>query len=361
MIDIKKKGAILHDYMAVKEGGAQVACQLASLLDWKLITSLVSKEMNPKDDWQNLTLDTLGRDPRTRYLRPLVTLNRWRRFKSNYETLLYSGNYCSLAAPNHPNTRNIFYCHSPSRFLFDQYEHFLTEVPTIYRPIYHRFLEKYRKQYIDSINSMDTILVNSLAVQRRVSNFLGKPSTIIYPPCDVDSFSYADDEGYYLSTARLDPLKRIDLVINAFKMMPEKRLIIASDGNERKNLEHLASGSNNITFVGMISDDKLKNLISKCIATIYIPILEDFGISPVESMAAGKPVIGAAEGGLLETVVHNETGFLLPPTFIAEQICDAVNILTREASKSMREACYLRSKKFDVKTFFAQINDILNT
>ena len=84
------------------------------------------------------------------------------------------------------------------------------------------------------------------------------------------------------------------------------------DLNE-KNLERLANKAKNIKFVGIISDTHLKDLLSRCIATIYIPIDEDFGMSPVESMAAGKPVIGVAEGGLLETIVHKETGFLLQP------------------------------------------------
>ena len=182
----------------------------------------------------DLILKQLGKDYPKRLLRPLMALNRWRNFKSSYQTLIYSGNYTPLAAPNHTKVTNIFYCHSPARFLFDQADHFSTQIPLIYKSLYRLLLNFYRKQYLHSINHMDIILVNSVGVQKRVTEFLGKPSSIVYPPCNVNAFHSMPDEGYYLSTARLDPLKRVDLIIKAFINLPGKKLIVASDGPERK-------------------------------------------------------------------------------------------------------------------------------
>ena len=135
-------------------------------------------------------------------------------------------------------------------------------------------------------------------------------SIVIYPPCDTEKFSWIGQGNYYLSTARLMPYKRIDLIIKAFTKLPEIRLVIASTGPDESHLKQLAQGLKNIKFVGDISDQELKKLLGNAIATIYIPKDEDFGMSPVESMAAGKPVIGYGEGGLLETIINGEAGWL---------------------------------------------------
>lgn len=94
-------------------------------------------------------------------------------------------------------------------------------------------------------------------------------------------------------------------------------------------------------------------------ASLYVPVDEDFGMSPVESMAAGKPVIGVAEGGLLETVVPDETGVLLPPDFDADAVCAAVRAMTRERAQAMRSACEQRAQQFGTAIFLQQMSEIL--
>ena len=106
-------------------------------------------------------------------------------------------------------------------------------------------------------------------------------------------------------------------------------------------------------FAGWTSDAELLDLIGNAIATIYVPMDEDFGMSPVESMAAGKPVIGVAEGGLVETIVEGETGTLLPPGFGPQAIVEAVTALTPQRALEMRAACTARAAQFDEKAFVA--------
>jgi glycosyltransferase involved in cell wall biosynthesis len=217
----------------------------------------------------------------------------------------------------------------------------------------------YQPLYENAIRKMDLILADSKNVQNRIQKFLGLESTVLYPPCDVDKFNWMGQEGYYLSTARLTSYKRVDIIIQAFIKLPQKRLIITSTGPDEKKLKQLAEGFANIQFTGDINDNELKNLIGNSIATIYIPKDEDFGISPVESMAAGKPVIGSGEGGLLETVIHGETGWLSSPNISVEELVQMLDAANPKLAHSMRFSCEKQATGFRTELFINKIKDSL--
>ena len=158
---------------------------------------------------------------------------------------------------------------------------------------------------------------------------------------------------------RLDPLKRIDLIIQAFLQMPDKQLIVASGGPHLHYLRQLAHQAKNIRFVGWTTEEQWHQLIGQAIATLYIPKSEDFGMSVVESMAAGKPVIGVAEGGLLETILPGKTGILLDPPPNIAAICQAVNTLTPDKALTMRRACQQQAQQFSLTRFITAIRQYL--
>jgi glycosyltransferase involved in cell wall biosynthesis len=108
-----------------------------------------------------------------------------------------------------------------------------------------------------------------------------------------------------------------------------------------------------------VSDEALLDLVGNAIATIYLPRDEDFGMSPVESMAAGKPVIGVAEGGLLETIAQGETGILLPPDFSDEDLIDAVRQMTAERALAMRSSCEVRARNFTREKFVSAMREVI--
>ena len=112
-----------------------------------------------------------------------------------------------------------------------------------------------------------------------------------------------------------------------------------------ERLQNLATGYSNISFTGWCEDEQWQQLMGESIATIYIPIEEDFGMSPVESMAAGKPVIGVAEGGLLETVVNGETGVLIEDVSV-DAVAEAVRFMSKDKASTMRAACENRAQLF---------------
>ena len=207
---------------------------------------------------------------------------------------------------------------------------------------------------------MDVIVANSTNVQRRIKHYLGKDAKVVYPPADTQRFSWRGQHGYYLSTARLDRLKRVELVIRAFMQMPTKRLIVASGGSETERLRKIAVGAPNIGFTGWVSDRRLRSLLGGAIATLYVPRDEDFGMSPVESMAAGKPVIAAGSGGLQETVVDGETGTLLPADPSVDDIVEAVEELPPHRALAMRAACEARSQEFSTETFLSRMKAVID-
>jgi len=166
------------------------------------------------------------------------------------------------------------------------------------RPALQAFINYLQPRYENAITQMDTLIANSENVRRRIQYYLNQEAIVIYPPCDTARFIWRGQDNYYLSMGRLDPLKRVDLIIQAFLKMPDKRLIITSGGSELQQLKKLAKNAPHIQFTGWLDDAQLADLVGHAIATVYLAKNEDFGMSPLESMAAGKPVIGVAEGGV---------------------------------------------------------------
>ena len=161
---------------------------------------------------------------------------------------------------------------------------------------------------------MDAVFTNSTNTRDRLKYFTGYDAEIIYPPVDLSRFVPSETRGdYYYSWARLSAIKRVDKIIEAFAKMPEKKLIFSYGINdpEKEKILEIAKKYSNISAIQSPDDPELIKLISESVATIYIPVDEDFGMTPVESMACGVPVIGVNDGGLKESVLNGKTGILI--------------------------------------------------
>ncbi len=158
-------------------------------------------------------------------------------------------------------------------------------------------------------------------------------------------------ENYFLSFARLSPPKRVDMIVDAFLEMPEKNLILTYGKNDPMKDAIFAKirGRKNILALESPDDNELIDLIQWAIATIYIPVDEDFGMSPVESMACGTPVIGVNEGWLRETIVDGKTGFLID--FSPENLKKSIQNMTLEIAQSLHQECILHVNHFSLQTF----------
>ncbi|EGV15955.1 glycosyltransferase [Thiocapsa marina] len=269
--------------------------------------------------------------------------------------MVYSGSVAPLAALHSNVTRSFYYCHALPRFIYDLRDYYMRALPHWQRPLLSALIQYIQPRYEKAISRIHALIANSENVRSRILRYLGRDSVVIHPPCDTKGFTWLESGDYFLSTARLEPYKRVDLVVSAFLQMPECKLVVASGGSDESRLFRMAENAPNIRFVGWQSAGALRELIGRSRATIYIPLDEDFGMSPVESMAAGKPVIGVAEGGLLETVLPEETGFLLGPKDLEQQLMDTVRNTTPEHFQNMRSECEERAKQFSSERFVSAI------
>lgn len=347
------KSIIAHDYFAIRGGGERLVLTLAEALKAEVMFGYKTAESYETaafpDRCIDLALPSLLRRPGIRAAALAYRFRLARAQMQRYSTRIFSGVAAPFAAPERGEGKNVLYCHTPPRFLYDQKGHFADRAGS--DPIRRMALEQFQRGYEAAMERMDLVIANSQTVQSRIENYLGKPSLVVYPPCDLEVFRWIEQGDYYLSTARLTPLKRVDKIVTAFCHMPHLRLVVASSGEELKRLKALAKDAPNIVFLGWVDDSALRELIGRAIATIYVPVDEDFGMSPVESMAAGKPVIGVAEGGLRETILDGQTGTLLKPDFSAAELAHAVRELTPGKALSMRALCEERAGLFSRARF----------
>jgi glycosyltransferase involved in cell wall biosynthesis len=355
------KALVLHDSFAFKGGGERLVHTLCQGLDLDLAFGSRSDQSYDLANVPGKCIDLKLQSELWgwRTVKRVYGFRRRTRFLNHYETVIYSGQDAPLAVCNHLEGKNIYYCHTPPRSLYDLKDYRLKSLSPAQALNHRAFNLFFQPLYESALLKMDVIVANSVNIQNRVKQFLGMDSVVVHPPCDTENFHWLGQEDYYLSFARLDPLKRVDVIVKAFMQMPDKRLVVASTGPELATLKKLAEGKKNIIFAGPVDDNQLKNLVGNAIATLYIPREEDFGMSPVESMAAGKPVLGVAEGGLLETVVPGETGVLVQGNPSPEDIIDAVHELHPEQALAMRLACEQRAKQFGRELFLEKMRKLI--
>ncbi len=207
---------------------------------------------------------------------------------------------------------------------------------------------------------MDIILTNSQNTKNRIQKYLGYDAEILYPPVDTKRFIATWNKGYFLSFARLADAKRVDRIIQAFQELPEEKLVIIYGKNDpqKQKIFELAKGYSNITLLTLEDNNMLFDYVGSARATIYIPIDEDFGMIPIESMSAGKPVLWVDDGGLKETILHEKTWYLIGEQANIEDIRNAVKYLSQEKCESMKQDCENRAKEFWLDSFEAKLKEI---
>ncbi len=358
---------ILHDFISVRGGAERLILTLLDGLKQSFDVTLVSgyinydlfPELKNRKDIISLCQQTNIKGWES--LKMMWCFKRHNHLTTHYDVCIFSGIYSLAARKDILGQTHINYCHTPPRFVYDLKRYYRN----LAKPWQVPFLFLLRKivniQYERSIRKMDTILTNSLNTKKRLNDFLQVEASVLYPPVNVKRFTWQAPSNYYLSTARLESYKRVELIVEAFKRTPSKKLVLASSGHLLPKLLNATKDYSNIVVTGWLSEEKLKELLEQCIATIYIPINEDFGISPVESMAAGKPVIGVKEGGLKETVLDNKTGLLLtsPPTI--DELIKAILSLSRSKSTTMRSECEKRASLFNEENFLERMHYIIKS
>ncbi|CAM4323254.1 glycosyltransferase family 4 protein [Paenibacillus alkaliterrae] len=363
--------AIVHEWLTTYAGSERVLEQLMILypeadlfsvvdylpedrrgfiLNKKVTTSFIQKLPFAKRIFRN-------------YL-PLMPLAVEQFDLSQYDLVVSSSHAVAKGIITGPSQLHISYVHSPIRYAWDLQHQYLNETGLnrgvkgwITRGILHNI----RKWDYRTANGVDAFLANSAFIGRRIWKVYRREAQVIYPPVDVESFTYKEvKEDFYLTASRMVPYKKIDLIVEAFKQMPDKKLVVIGDGPDYDKIKALAGP--NVSLLGYQSFEVLKDHMQRAQAFVFAAE-EDFGITPVEAQACGTPVIAFGKGGALETIIGLEseqpTGVFFKEQTL-ESLVDAVNRFNRERTRISTRACRENAMRFSNERFRREIKEYIN-
>ncbi|KIZ33139.1 glycosyl transferase family 1, partial [Raoultella ornithinolytica] len=222
---------------------------------------------------------------------------------SSHDVILSSSHAVAKGVLTGPDQLHISYVHSPIRYAWDLQHQYLKESGLhkgLKGLLAKWILHKIRMWDVRTSSGVDHYIANSHFIARRIEKVYGRTAEVIYPPVAVNRFLLDEDkQDYYFTASRLVPYKRIDLIVEAFSKMPDKKLVVIGDGSEMDKVKSKAGA--NISILGYQPDSVMQEHMQKAKAFVFAAE-EDFGITPVEAQACGTPIIAYGKGGALETV-----------------------------------------------------------
>jgi glycosyltransferase involved in cell wall biosynthesis len=357
--------ALVHDWLSTYVGGERVLEQMLALFPHADI--FTSIDTLPPDERAFLG----GRQPITspaqnwpfvkrhyRSFLPLMMFAMEQLDVSEHELVLSSSSAIAKGVLTGPEQLHISYVHSPMRYAWDMQHAYLRDAGIAhgFRSLLARGILHYARLWdLRTANGVDHFVANSKFISRRIWKVYRREATVIYPPVDVEHFELRESkDDYYLSLSRMVPYKKVPAIVEAFRALPDRRLVVIGDGTEMSKVKAIAGS--NVEILGFQPASVVRDYLQRARALIFAAE-EDFGISPVEAQACGTPVIAYARGGALETIVGSEstesTGH-----FFADQkpqeIARAVRAFELRADTIEPSACRRNAQRFSVPIFRQQ-------
>lgn len=353
--------AFVHYWLVSMRGGEQVLEALSDLYPQADIFTLVydEKKISEKLKRHKIIPSFLQRIPGAvshyKKLLPLMPFALESFDLSSYDLVISSESGPAKGIIPAPDAVHICYCHSPMRYVWDHYHTYRANSGMVSRTLMPLFAPRLRQWDVSTSARVDVFVANSHHVQHRIAKYYRRSSKVVSPPVQVQNFLPAEGVGdFYLCAGQLVRYKRVDLAVEAFKLNG-KKLVIVGEGEELARLK--ATATPNISFLGRVPFNRLKELLSQCRALVF-PGEEDFGITPVEAMASGRPVIAYGRGGVLDTVLPNKTGVLFEEQS-TEGLLQAIEYF--EAMESQFEPLLIRqhAQQFSAEEFKGKIRTIV--
>lgn len=274
---------------------------------------------------------------------------------SAYDVILSSSHAVAKGVLTGPDQLHISYVHSPIRYAWDLQHQYLRELGLtqgIKALIVRWLLHKIRMWDYRTANGVDHFVANSKFIARRIKKVYGRDSDVIYPPVDTDRFTLRKNkDDFYFTASRMVPYKKIDLIVEAFAQMPDKKLVVIGDGPDMQKIKSKATS--NIEILGYQSNQVMQDHMQRAKAFVFAAE-EDFGITPVESQACGTPVIAFGKGGSRETVIaeveNNPTGVLFDQQSV-KSVIDAVKLFEQKQDIYLPQNCRNNALRFSNQRF----------
>ena len=363
MIRMKKKLriAIFDPPRKTFGGGSRMMPKVASHLSKKYYVELFTTKYDTSGlDFGDAKITFLK--PSIKLLSPVAYfIKRVKNFDLVINVTSFPANFSAFR-----NKPCLTICCAPIRHFYDLEEHFLKEANFKERIVL--ILKKILFKRLDYIANQKTkkILTVSRSEKEQILKHYKRDSEIFYPGVNFDQFKKGEYQDYILSVARLTSHKRVDLIIKSMGLVKNKdvKLKIVGTGPEEEKIKKLCSKHSNVEFMSFVDDDRLKELYSNCLAFAYVPIKEPLGLVQIEAGASYKTTIASNEGGIKDTILNNETGFLIDEVN-PEKIAEKIDLLANDKSlaKKMGIAAHDYLLKFDwkntLKTLDKAVSEII--
>ena len=351
------KVALVHDWLVKFGGSEKVLEALSETYPSKIYTLVVNKDNLARSYFEDKEIKTsfIQKLPRAKkkyrsYL-PFFPLAIEQFDLSNYDLVVSSSHSIAKGVLTHVDQFHICYCHTPMRYAWDLYQQYLREarLKSGVRGILTKFFLHYLRIWDAHASSRVNVYVaNSQYVGRRIQKLYRQESTVIYPPVEVEKFELCENkDDYYLTASRFVPYKKIDLIVEAFQYLPDRKLVVIGDGPEMGKVKRKAG--KNVEILGYQDDIVLKGMLQKARAFLFAAV-EDFGILPVEAQACGTPVIAFGRGGVLETVVEGQTGLFYKEQSV-ESLVRAVKKFEEKQGQFVPKEIHAHAQPFSTSRF----------
>ncbi|MCE5322035.1 glycosyltransferase [bacterium] len=290
---------------------------------------------------------------------PLMALYFEQLDLSEYDLVISSSHCAAKSVICGPNTVHVCYCHSPLRYAWttDPASFYSKRTNRLSKSIMAAAMHWARLWDYCSAARVDCFIANSNTTKDRIKKYYRREADVVYPGVDIFRFQISDDIGdYYLVLSRLVPYKKIDLAINAANKL-KRRLIIIGSGPDERLLRKIAGPT--IEFRGNQPDYEVANTLSHCRALLF-PGEEDFGLTPVEAQACGRPVVAYGRGGATETVIDGITGLLFKEPTV-DSLCESIvqlESMTLNPTRARKNAEHFSIEAFK-QSFCSTLNERL--
>ena len=354
------KIAIFHDYFGSIGGGEKLIIEMARGLKADIYTTEINKANLRRINRYGVRVELLKdciKFPILKQINSSIIFHNADITGKEYDFYIMSGNWAIFACKKHHP--NLHYVYTPPRMFYDSKDFFYKTAPWYAKVPFLIWVGIHKYFYERQLKYVEKYIADSINVKKRIKKYYNENSTVVYPP--IERYTFKKYGDYWLSVNRTYPHKRIELQIEAFRRLPKEKLIIVGGymkGDHakmyaKKVLKNLPP---NVNYIGEVDEKTLKKLYEECKAFITTAIDEDFGMTPLEAMSAGKSVVATDEGGYRETVINSKTGYLVDAD--VAKIVNAINKVSKNPSR-YKQRCMNNAKKYSVEIFTKKMIDAI--